>query len=55
MRRLHRSFPAGQDYIDHSNFIRTRTQIVHNRDRPLEHDVDWAKLPYVSPRMRLTG
>ena len=34
-------------YIDHSNFIRTWTQIVHNRERPLEHDVDWAKLPQV--------
>lgn len=34
-------------YIDHSNFIRTWTQIVHNRERPLEHDVDWAKLPHV--------
>ena len=34
-------------YIDHSNFIRTWTQIVHNRDRPLEHDVDWATLPQV--------
>jgi uncharacterized LabA/DUF88 family protein len=32
-------------YIDHSNFIRTWTQIVHNRDRPLEHDIDWATLP----------
>ena len=30
-------------YIDHSNFIRTWTQIVHNRERPLEHDVDWAQ------------
>ena len=34
-------------YIDHSNFIRTWTQIVHNRERPLEHDVDWARLPHV--------
>jgi uncharacterized LabA/DUF88 family protein len=34
-------------YIDHSNFIRTWSQIVHNRERPLEHDVDWAKLPHV--------
>jgi uncharacterized LabA/DUF88 family protein len=34
-------------YIDHSNFIRTWTQVVHNRDRPLEHDVDWSKLPHV--------
>ncbi|KAB2911249.1 MAG: NYN domain-containing protein [Hyphomicrobiaceae bacterium] len=34
-------------YIDHSNFIRTWTQIVHSRDRPLEHDVDWARLPQV--------
>jgi uncharacterized LabA/DUF88 family protein len=34
-------------YIDHSNFIRTWTQTVHGRDRPLEHDVDWAKLPHV--------
>jgi uncharacterized LabA/DUF88 family protein len=34
-------------YIDHSNFIRTWTQVVHSRDRPLEHDVDWARLPHV--------
>jgi uncharacterized LabA/DUF88 family protein len=34
-------------YIDHSNFIRTWTQIVHNRERPLEHDVDWGRLPHV--------
>jgi len=34
-------------YIDHSNFIRTWTQLVHGRDRPLEHDVDWAALPQV--------
>jgi uncharacterized LabA/DUF88 family protein len=34
-------------YIDHSNFIRTWTQIVHNRDRPLEHDVNWTTLPQV--------
>lgn len=34
-------------YIDHSNFIRTWTQIVHNRDRPLEHDVSWSALPQV--------
>lgn len=31
-------------YVDHSNFIRTWTQAVHNRDRPLEHDIDWSKL-----------
>jgi uncharacterized LabA/DUF88 family protein len=34
-------------YIDHSNFIRTWTQIVHNRDRPLEHDISWSGLPRV--------
>ncbi len=34
-------------YIDHSNFIRTWTQVVHNRERPLEHDVSWAVLPQV--------
>lgn len=32
-------------YIDHSNFIRTWTQMVHGRERPLQHDVDWAELP----------
>lgn len=34
-------------YIDHSNFIRTWTQIVHGRDRPLEHDINWTTLPQV--------
>lgn len=34
-------------YIDHSNFIRTWTGVVHGRDRPLEHDVNWAMLPQV--------
>lgn len=34
-------------YIDHSNFIRTWTQVVHGRDRPLGHDIDWAALPQV--------
>jgi uncharacterized LabA/DUF88 family protein len=34
-------------YIDHSNFIRTWTQNAHGRDRPLEHDIDWAVLPQV--------
>jgi uncharacterized LabA/DUF88 family protein len=34
-------------YIDHSNFIRTWTQVVHNRDRPLEHDINWTTLPQV--------
>src|SRR5215467_13349079 len=34
-------------YIDHSNFIRTWTQVVHGRDRPLEHDVNWTRLPQV--------
>src|SRR6185295_18749131 len=34
-------------YIDHSNFIRTWTQVVHNRDRPLQHDINWATLPQV--------
>jgi len=32
-------------YIDHSNFMRTWTQVVHGRDRPLEHDVNWTTLP----------
>jgi uncharacterized LabA/DUF88 family protein len=34
-------------YIDHSNFIRTWTQVVHGRDRPLEHDISWSALPQV--------
>jgi uncharacterized LabA/DUF88 family protein len=34
-------------YIDHSNFIRTWTQAAHNRERPLSHDIAWAKLPHV--------
>ena len=34
-------------YIDHSNFIRTWTQVVHGRERPLEHDVNWTTLPQV--------
>lgn len=34
-------------YIDHSNFIRSWTQSVHGRDRPQEHDIDWAALPAV--------
>ena len=34
-------------YIDHSNFIRTWTQVVHSRDRPLEHDINWTTLPQV--------
>jgi uncharacterized LabA/DUF88 family protein len=34
-------------YIDHSNFIRTWTQAAHNRERPLSHDIEWAKLPLV--------
>jgi uncharacterized LabA/DUF88 family protein len=34
-------------YIDHSNFIRTWTQIVHGRDRQLEHDINWTMLPQV--------
>jgi uncharacterized LabA/DUF88 family protein len=34
-------------YIDHSNFITTWNGAVHNRDRPLEHDVDWHALPQV--------
>src|SRR5262245_53668518 len=34
-------------YIDHSNFIRTWTQVVHGRDRPLEHDINWSALPQV--------
>lgn len=34
-------------YIDHSNFIRTWTQVVHGRDRPLEHDINWTQLPQV--------
>jgi uncharacterized LabA/DUF88 family protein len=34
-------------YIDHSNFIRTWTQVVHGRDRPLQHDINWSTLPQV--------
>lgn len=34
-------------YIDHSNFIRTWTEVVHGRERPLGHDVNWAALPQV--------
>jgi uncharacterized LabA/DUF88 family protein len=34
-------------YIDHSNFMRTWTEVVHGRDRPLQHDVNWANLPQV--------
>src|ERR1700680_4046848 len=34
-------------YIDHSNFIRTWTQVVHGRDRPLRHDINWTTLPQV--------
>ena len=34
-------------YIDHSNFIRTWTQVVHGRDRPLQHDINWTTLPQV--------
>jgi uncharacterized LabA/DUF88 family protein len=34
-------------YIDHSNFIRTWTEVVHGRDRPLGHDINWAVLPQV--------
>ena len=34
-------------YIDHSNFIRSWTQTVHGRDRPLEHDINWTALPQV--------
>jgi uncharacterized LabA/DUF88 family protein len=40
-------FQQAKIYIDHSNFIRTWTQNAHNRDRPLEHDIDWATLPQV--------
>jgi uncharacterized LabA/DUF88 family protein len=40
-------FQQAKIYIDHSNFIRTWTQVVHNRERPLAHDVDWASLPQV--------
>ena len=32
-------------YIDDSNFIRTWTQVVHGRDRPLEHDINWTTPP----------
>lgn len=32
-------------YVDHSNFIKTWNNAVHGRDRPLEHDIDWQKLP----------
>ena len=34
-------------YVDHSNFIKTWNGAVHGRDRPLEHDIDWQKLPEV--------
>jgi uncharacterized LabA/DUF88 family protein len=40
-------FQQAKIYIDHSNFIRTWTQVVHNRERPLAHDVSWASLPQV--------
>jgi hypothetical protein len=34
-------------YVDHSNFIKTWNLAVHGRDRPLEHDIDWQRLPEV--------
>ena len=34
-------------YVDHSNFIKTWNGVVHGRDRPLQHDVDWQMLPEV--------
>jgi uncharacterized LabA/DUF88 family protein len=34
-------------YVDHSNFIKTWNGVVHSRDRPLQHDVDWQMLPEV--------
>jgi uncharacterized LabA/DUF88 family protein len=40
-------FQQAKIYIDHSNFIRTWTQVVHSRERPLEHDVSWTMLPQV--------
>jgi hypothetical protein len=34
-------------YIDHSNFITTWNDTVHNGERPFAHDVDWHVLPAV--------
>jgi len=34
-------------YVDHSNFIKTWNSVVHSRDRPLAHDIDWQMLPKV--------
>jgi uncharacterized LabA/DUF88 family protein len=34
-------------YVDHSNFIKTWNSVVHGRDRPLEHDINWQALPEV--------
>jgi uncharacterized LabA/DUF88 family protein len=48
MRKLRAGhFQQVRIYIDHSNFIRTWTQVVHGRDRPLEHDINWTTLPQV--------
>src|SRR5438552_17877704 len=43
----HGHFQQVKIYIDHSNFIRTWTQVVHGRDRPLQHDINWTTLPQV--------
>ncbi len=34
-------------YVDHSNFISTWNNVVHGRDRTLEHDINWHVLPNV--------
>ena len=34
-------------YVDHSNFIKTWNTVVHGRERPLEHDIDWRMLAEV--------
>lgn len=34
-------------YVDHSNFISTWNNVVHGRDRSLEHDINWHLLPNV--------
>lgn len=34
-------------FVDHSNFIKTWNGVVHDRDRPLEHDINWQMLPEV--------
>lgn len=34
-------------YVDHSNFIKTWNDVVHAKERPLQHDIDWQVLPQV--------